>query len=1066
MEKISSKNLIKINHSYFKKIKSKNRRNQMSNILQKILGIVLLAILLITYAANTIKAAYEITEAYIVQIGEAPYHLKYYNEQKGMYTYSTCSIVGHYENGTFYPAYCLNRDLYGVGAVESYTVDVDSLIDNNQVWRAVKNGYPYKTAQEMGLSSDFNAFAVTKFAIYCLTGQADLNLYIADENDQEGQAMLRALHQLVDIGLNGTDTFSDELEIIKKGDLVEEGDYYTITYQVKAGETISTYHIKSVSGLLEGDYITDTQGNIKTEFKAGEDFKIKIAKNHLNSDKEINIEIEAELKNYPMFYGKTRITGTQDYLLTANSYQKTTANQNTKLKLNTGKIIINKIDEETKEPIEGVTFELYNAKNERIETATTDHNGEIEFTNLYQGEYRLKETKTNENYILDENSEFNIEVTYNNTTKLGIENKHKKGILTIYKIDKDNHQIALGNVGFELYSEETGNLVGTYYTDADGKIEIQNLRTGNYRLKEISTNQWYNLAEDVSLQIKWNETTQTKVENELKKSKIKIIKVDKDNQEIKIPNVVFEVLDINNNLLETITTNEQGEAYTKEYPIRDFEKIRIREIQTDEMYELSHEMVEVILEENQTKTVVLEKKKKKGQIKVIKIDQDNQEIKLEGVKFHVLDENQTIVDTLVTDQNGEAVSKKLPIDQTYTLQEVSTNENYVLSEEVKTITLSENQITDITFENEKKKGQIKVIKVDLENNEIKIPNVEFQLKNGQGEIVDTLITNEKGEATSKKLPIDETYFLQETKTNEKYILSEEIKTITLTENQITDIIWENEKIKGNIQILKITSEASDISGLQKGEPLEGVKFEIYNETGILVDTIITNEKGIAKSKELEKGIYQIKEIETNEWYLLDENYYKAEISENKQIVTLTLENQPAKPDEEIEKTGPDSAQAGEEIEYKIKIQNTGNVALDEFIWEDEIPTEHIKVTKIKLGTYNQENTYNLYYKTNFSEEYILLWEDISTSKAEEIDFSKELANNEYITHIKLDFGTVESGFKTEEETSIYAKVNSDVKREDIFENKVTLTGKYSGHPVHKQSTWKTKIYQILPLTGM
>ena len=119
-----------------------------------------------------------------------------------------------------------------------------------------------------------------------------------------------------------------------------------------------------------------------------------------------------------------------------------------------------------------------------------------------------------------------------------------------------------------------------------------------------------------------------------------------------------------------------------------------------------------------------------------------------------------------------------------------------------------------------------------------------------------------------------------------------------------------------------------------------------------------------------------------------------------------------------------------------------------------------------MGTYNQENTYNIYYKTNFSEEYILLLEELSTTKSEEIDFSKELSDNEYITHIKLDFGTVDIGFKSEQETSIYAKVKSDVKREDLFENKVTLTGNYKGHAIHKQSTWKTKIYKILPLTGM
>lgn len=1038
----------------------------MSKILQKILVILLLSIIFISYTSNIIQAAYEIKDAYIVQIGEAPYHLKYYNESKGMYTYSTCSIVGHYENGTFYPAYCLNRDLHGVGAVESYTVDVDSLIDNNQVWRAVKNGYPYKSASEMGLSSDFDAFAVTKFAIYCLIGQADVNVYTADEGDQEGQAMLRALHNLVDIGRNGTETFSSELKIIQTGDLVEDGDYYAITYQVNAGSTISKYHIKSVSGISEGDIVTDINGNIKTSFNSGENFKIKLSKSNLNSDKNINIEVEAELKNYPMFYGKTRISGTQNYLLTTNSYQNITTNLNTNLKLNTGKVIINKIDDETKQGIEGTTFEIYNSNNELIGTASTDSNGKIEFSNLYQGNYFLKETKSNDNYILEENSKFNINVTYNKTTTIEIENEHKKGNLTIYKVDKDNHNINLGNVGFELYSNETGDLIGTYYTDANGKIEINNLRTGNYSLKEISTNKWYNLAEDTEIEIKWKETTETKIEDELKKSQIKIIKVDKDNHQIKIPNVVFEVLDVNNNVLETVKTNQEGEAYTREYAIRDFEKIRLHEIETNEWYQLKDETMEVTLEENQIKTIILENEKKKGQIKVIKVDLDDNEVKLAGVKFNVLDKAGNIVDTLVTDDNGEVVSKMLSIDQEYTLQEISTKENYVLSVEPKTITLSEDQISEIRFENEKKKGQIKVIKVDSENKEIKLPNVEFNVLNKEGNVVETLVTDEKGEAVSKRLSIDEQYLLQETKTNEKYILSEETKTLTLTENQVTDIIFENEKIKGNIQIIKTTADKSEITGIEKGEPLEGAKFEIYDETGILVDTLTTNTKGIAKSKELEKGKYKVKEVATNEWYLLDRNYYWAEISTNKQLVILNLENKPATPKGEIEKVGADSAGVDEEIEYKINVKNTGNVALDNFIWEDQIPTDYIRVTKINLGTYNQESTYSLYYKTNFTDEYILFLEDISTLQNEEIDFSKELSDNEYITNIKLDFGTVETDFRSEKETSIYAKLNSNVKHNDIFENKVTLTSNFKGYHLSKQSNWKTKIYKILPLTGM
>ena len=120
----------------------------MSKFLSKILVILLLAIIFISNAYQMVNAVFEISEAYIQKIGDAEYHLKYYKEEKGIYTYCTCSIVGHYQDGVFYPAYCLNRDMHGVGAVENYSVDVDSLIDNNSVWRAVKMGIHIKLQEK------------------------------------------------------------------------------------------------------------------------------------------------------------------------------------------------------------------------------------------------------------------------------------------------------------------------------------------------------------------------------------------------------------------------------------------------------------------------------------------------------------------------------------------------------------------------------------------------------------------------------------------------------------------------------------------------------------------------------------------------------------------------------------------------------------------------------------------------------------------------------------------------------------------------------------------------------
>lgn len=146
-----------------------------------------------------------------------------------------------------------------------------------------------------------------------------------------------------------------------------------------------------------------------------------------------------------------------------------------KEKANTGKIQINKTDAETKSPISGVTFKLTKKDGTIVANATTNEKGVATFSGLYQSDYILKEVSTNSKYILN-TEEFNVAVGYNGTTIKNITNNHKKGNLKIHKVDKDNNKITLGNVQFDLFSEEFQKVVGTYTTNVDGEIQVNNLR--------------------------------------------------------------------------------------------------------------------------------------------------------------------------------------------------------------------------------------------------------------------------------------------------------------------------------------------------------------------------------------------------------------------------------------------------------------------------------------------------------------------------------------------------------------------------------------------------------------
>lgn len=735
----------------------------------------------------------------------------------------------------------------------------------------------------MGLENKYDAYVATKQAIYSVIYGTDVESYY-NGADSRGVAIKNAITRLVDIGRNGTQTRENtNIEVNKTGDFYEDGEYYSQNYNINATVETSEYTIASVTGLPDGAKITDLSGNERTTFSGDETFKVMIPKSQLSSDINVTISVKAKCKVYPVFYGETRISGTQDYLVTYDAFGEIEGKATMNIATNTGKLQVIKTDDETFEPIENVTFGLYKTDGTEVARATTNSEGIAEFKNLYQNSYILKELSTNEDYILS-NVEFDVNVEYNKTTQIEVENEHKKGNLKVYKVDKDNNKISLGNVEFDLYSEEFDKVIGTYYTDVNGEIYIENLRIGNYLLIEKNTGRWYNLAEDTDVVVEWNETTSVTIENELQKGRIKIVKVDEENSDIKLEGVKFEVLDQDKNVLETIITDENGEAVTSRYVIRDYEKLYLREVETNEFYKLNDEDIEVTLEANQITTITVTNEKKKGQVEIIKVDKDNNEIKIPDVTFEIYDEEDNLVDTIITDENGRAVSKLLPIDQEYTIKETITGDIYVLNEEIQKVTLQEDEITSITFENEKRKGQIKVIKTDGET-ETALEGVTFVIEDSSGNEVDRIITDENGEAVSKRLAIDEEYTVYEESTRKGYILSNEKQVVVLEENEITEVEFTNYKEKGSIKITKVSSDGNNIAGIEfkiTGTSLTGETFEaIYT----------TDENGEIFIDEVIAGDYTIEELqsELNSSYIIPEA--QTITVENDKVVEVEFYNQ-------------------------------------------------------------------------------------------------------------------------------------------------------------------------------
>ena len=188
-----------------------------------------------------------------------------------------------------------------------------------------------------------------------------------------------------------------------------------------------------------------------------------------------------------------------------------------------------------------------------------------------------------------------------------IDLKAHKSTLQIEKLDKDTKNPITG-VKFSVKYKD-GTNIGTYITNDKGIINLDNLHQGQVTIKELETNKEYVLNEDeVQVDLMYGEKKNITIENEAKKGIINIIKVDSDNNKIRIKGAKFEIYNDNNELVETVVTDEYGKANTGRLPIKN--KYIIKEVETAEEYILSSEEVTIELQENEIKTLTFKNKKR------------------------------------------------------------------------------------------------------------------------------------------------------------------------------------------------------------------------------------------------------------------------------------------------------------------------------------------------------------------------------------------------------------------------------------------------------------------------
>lgn len=672
--------------------------------------------------------------------------------------------------------------------------------------------------------------------------------------------------------------------VLKKWNLtVTKTDAETKSAQGDATLAGAVYGIYN-NGKLVDKYTTDKNGSFTTSYYlCGDNWTLKEiepSEGYLLDETEYHIGVEA--KKYTIENNSISMSVTEDILKGKISIIKHTDDGSTKIET----------------PEVGAEFQVYlksaggysKAKETERDILTCDEYGFAETKDLPYGIYTVHQTKgwNGTEFIAD----FDVFISENNKTyKYLINNASLESYVKIVKVDSETgKQIPYAGAGFQIY-DSNGNKVtmkytypnvteiDTFYTNSDGYlITPETLPYGkDYSVVEVQAPYGYLLD---STPVYFDITA----ENTSEENGVTIVKTEKKNTPQKGTITVEKTGEIFSNVtaIGGGYTDENGNdvvlptIYQSEYSVSG----------------LSDAVFEIYADEDITTT--------------------------DGTVRAKKDE---LVATLKTNSKGTATSKQLYLGK-YRVVETVAPYGTVINPEPHTVELTysgQNEKltnTSTSFTNDRQKVEIDLTKVLEQNkkfnigNNDEILNVSFGLYadedlkalNGtaipKDGLLEIITCDEKGKANfTTDLPIG-SYYVKEISTDSHYILSDkkypvvfeyagqDTATVHISVNDGEPL--GNEIIYGTIKGLKIDRETE--------ETISGALFGLFsiNESKFTEETAIltseSNEEGILTFENVPYGEYIVRELKPADGYLPNEESYQATISENEEIIEITVEN--------------------------------------------------------------------------------------------------------------------------------------------------------------------------------
>lgn len=841
-------------------------------------------------------------------------------------------IVYKAEDGREYPAFCANPNKGGVEnfAAKNYDVDVDRLDKDPHVWGAITNGYPYKTPAELGVKNAYEAYYITKMAVWAIVHDNYSNLNDWKANGSQNNHVEKAMKALVAKGRANTAVYPTWLAVNPKSTTVsvdeKDSNYISQTYTLKSNVDIKSYRVVIDGNVPAGAKVTDVSNKEKTEFFGSElTFKVLIPKDSPKG--EFRVLVKSKLENKSVLFGVAHDEKKQNYYVSPLpsyngdswaqlAYAPEGGDVPDTPETPTTDVQILKIKKGTKEGLAGAVFKV-EIDGKTIGHYVTDKNGEIKIEKV-SGTLSVTEEVPPKGYVLDENNHKDVEIRNNDEPTVITFANEEQAQLEVVKIDADTGDKLEGAVIRVAY--DGGNDFWDLHTNASGKASLSNLKSGTYSVKEISAPAGYLLNDTVqTVKLEAGKTASVTLKNK-EKPGILIKKYDEDTG-MPLPDAEFSVAKKGGSIVYEGMTDKSGQMKVENLSEGWY---TITEIAAPKGYLIADKSKDVYLEGGKCVAVKFDNRLRPS-LQLMKLDAKTNE-PLAGAKFKVTKTEDKTVSEYVTDQTGTVVIRDLD-EAVYTVEEIQAPNGYTIStENHKDIALEWGKTKTLIFTDTRKPTLIITKTNALTNKGVPDTVFKIQREKADGGVVTlgTYKTDANGQIVLKGVDAG-WYVITEVRAAQgmslpsnpvtrKYLAEGENAYTDLKESTaITDTDKTENTDKNTVKITSGNDYGEEIpnyplnsivikkTDANTSKLLAGAAFEvrkvsgdISGNSGTIIGRYTTDDSGIIVITGLEAGAYIIEEVQPPANYLLSENskqqaWLKAD---GTSVVEVTFANYP------------------------------------------------------------------------------------------------------------------------------------------------------------------------------